>query len=95
MNIDALVAIDVHVHLEHTGELTEADKQAQKYFGSAGVARDWPALAEYFRSRKIGCVVFPVDEKLTGRPMVPNDKVVEFAAENADIAMAFARRGAS
>jgi predicted TIM-barrel fold metal-dependent hydrolase len=54
------------------------------------VARDWPSLAEYFRSRKIGCVVFPVDEKLTGRPMVPNDKVVEFAAENADIAMAFA-----
>ena len=90
MKIDGLVAIDVHVHLEHTGELTDADRQAQKYFGSTGVARDWPSLADYFRSRKIGCVVFPVDEKLTGRPMVPNDKVVEFAAENADIAMAFA-----
>jgi predicted TIM-barrel fold metal-dependent hydrolase len=90
MNVDALVAIDVHVHLEHTGELTDADRQAQKYFGSTGVARDWPSLAEYFRSRKIGCVVFPVDEKLTGRPTVRNDKVVEFAAENADIAIAFA-----
>src|SRR5262249_60704287 len=41
-------------------------------------------------TRKTGRVFFPVDEKLTGRPMVPNDKVVEFAAENADIAMAFA-----
>src|SRR5580765_5297646 len=90
MNVDALVAIDVHVHLEHTGELTAADRQAQKYFGAAGVARDWPALADYFRSRKIGCVVFPVDEKLTGRPRVPNEKVVEFAAQNADIAIAFA-----
>ena len=41
MNIDALVAIDVHVHLEHAGELTDADKQAQKYFGASAVARDW------------------------------------------------------
>ena len=35
-------------------------------------------------------MVFPVDEKLTGRPMVSNDIVAEFAAENADIAIAFA-----
>ena len=90
MDIDHLVAIDVHVHLEHAGELTDADKQAQQYFGSTGIARDWSALADYFRSRKIGCVVFPVDEKLTGRPMVPNDKVAEFAAEHSDIALAFA-----
>src|SRR5580765_2042966 len=90
MNVDQLIAIDVHVHLEHAGALTDADKQAQQYFGASATARDLPSLAEYFRSRKIGCVVFPVDEKLTGRPMVPNDQVVDFAAENADIAMAFA-----
>ena len=68
MNVDQLVAIDVHVHLEPAGELTDADKQAQKYFGASPAAREWTALAEYFRSRKIGCVVFPVDEKITGRP---------------------------
>src|ERR1700746_3129339 len=90
MNVDQLVAIDVHVHLEPAGELTGADKQAQKYFGASSAARDWTTLAEYFRSRKIGCVVFPVDKKITGRPMVPNDQVVEFAAEHADIAIAFA-----
>ncbi len=90
MDVDALVAIDVHVHLEHTGDLTAADTQAQKYFGASTAARDWNALADYFRSRKLACVVFPVDEKLTGRPMVPNDKVVEFAAQNADIAIPFA-----
>src|ERR1051326_5997827 len=89
-NVDDLIAIDVHVHLEHTGDLTDADKQANKYFGASGAARDWPTLADYFRSRKIGCVVFPVDEKLTGRPMVPNDKAVEFASNPADIAIAFA-----
>jgi len=90
MQIDTLVAIDVHVHLEHTGALTAADEQAQRYFGSSAAARDWNTLAEYYRSRKIGCVVFPVDEKLTGRPPVPNERAAEFAAEHSDIAIAFA-----
>jgi len=90
MNIDSLVAIDVHVHLEHTGVLTAADEQAQRYFGSSAAARDWNTLAEYYRSRRIGCVVFPVDEKLTGRPRVPNGRAAEFAAEHSDIAIAFA-----
>src|ERR1700704_1069483 len=85
-----LVAIDVHVHLEHTGELSAADEGARKYFGDSGAARDWKALADYYRSRRIGCVVFTVDEKLTGRPQVSNDAVAEFAANNADIALAFA-----
>ena len=36
------------------------------------------------------CVVFSVDERLSGRPQVPHDVVVEFAAENADVAIGFA-----
>jgi len=90
MQIDTLVAIDVHVHLEHTGELTAADRHAQQYFGASGVSRDWDQLAEYYRSRKLGCVVFSVDERLTGRPRVPNEQVLEFASRNADIAIPFA-----
>jgi predicted TIM-barrel fold metal-dependent hydrolase len=35
-------------------------------------------------------VVFSVDERLSGRPQVSNDEVAEFAAANADIALAFA-----
>jgi uncharacterized protein len=90
LDVDSLVAIDVHVHLEHTGELSAADEGARRYFGESGAAHDWKALAEYYRSRRIGCVVFTVDEKLTGRPQVSNDAVAEFAAEHADIAIAFA-----
>ena len=90
MNTDLLVAIDVHVHLEHTGPLTPSDVQAQQYFGASTAARDWNVLADYYRSRKMECVVFPVDEKLTGRPRVPNEEVAEFAKRNADIAIAFA-----
>jgi uncharacterized protein len=89
-DVNRLVAIDVHVHLEHMGELSAVDEGARRYFGQSGATHDWLALAEYYRSRSIGCVIFTVDEKLTGRPQVSNDAVAQFAAENADIAMAFA-----
>jgi hypothetical protein len=89
INASELTAIDVHVHLEHIGEATAADAAAKQYFG-AGATADWNALAEYYRSRKIACVVFTVDERITGRPQVSNDAVVEFAAKNADIAIPFA-----
>ena len=90
MNFAQLKAIDVHVHIEHTGADSAADSAARKYFGESGAARDPNALADYYRSRNIGCVVFPVDERLTGRPPVSNDSVAEFAAANPDIAIAFA-----
>src|ERR1700704_1667500 len=90
LDVDRLVAIDVHVHLEHTGERSAADEGARRYFGESGAAPGWKALAEYYRSRRIGCVVFTVDEKLTGRPPVPNEDVAAFAAENSDFMVAFA-----
>ena len=89
IDVGSLAAIDVHVHLEHTGEISDADQRAQKYFGGSA-DRDWNALAEYYRSRKMACVVFTVDERLTGRPQVSNDAVAQFAVENADIAIPFA-----
>jgi predicted TIM-barrel fold metal-dependent hydrolase len=86
----SLVAIDTHVHIESEAEGNAADQAARKYFGDTGVARGRHELAEYYRSRKIGCVVFSVDERLTGRPQVSNDDVASFAEENSDIVMAFA-----
>ena len=38
----------------------------------------------------MACVVFSVDESVTGRPVVSNDRVAEFAARNSDIAIALA-----
>jgi predicted TIM-barrel fold metal-dependent hydrolase len=84
----ALSAIDVHVHLESL-EGSEADAAARKYFGESGAPRDPAGLAAYYRSRRIGFVVFTVDERLSGRPQPSNDAVLQFAADNADIAMAF------
>jgi predicted TIM-barrel fold metal-dependent hydrolase len=90
MNPNELIAIDVHVHLETELEDNEANAAAQKYFGKSGVGRNRHELAAYYRERKIGCVVFTVDEKLTRRPPIPNDEIVAFAAANSDIMFAFA-----
>ena len=89
MNIDELVAIDVHVHLEHDAQPTDTDEAARKYFGKSVAAQGAQALADYYRSRKMACVVFTVDERLTGRPHVTNDDILAFAAANADIAIPF------
>src|SRR5580658_6190130 len=90
MKLDTLVAIDTHVHIEPDPTGNAAEEAARKYFGNAGVSYGRKELADYYRSRNIGCVVFSVYERLTGRPQVSNDEVVAFAAENSDIVMAFA-----
>jgi predicted TIM-barrel fold metal-dependent hydrolase len=89
LNIERLVAIDTHVHVESRDDHHEVDEAARRYFG-AGSAPSGPALAEYYRSRNMACIVFSVDERLTGRKQVPNDEVARFAAENSDIMIAFA-----
>src|SRR5215469_9854505 len=89
MNIHNLIAIDTHVHIEPE-EQGAAGEAARKYFGDSGVGYSRKELADYYRSRRIGCVVFSVDERITGRTQVPNDEVAAFAAENNDIVMAFA-----
>src|SRR6516225_10400783 len=90
IDVNALTALDVHVHLEAVNEATATDAAAKKYFGESGASRDPKALAEYYRSRKMAFVIFAVDEHLTGRPRVTNEEVVQFAADNADVAIPFA-----
>ena len=89
IDVARLAAIDVHVHLEHTGESTDTDRHAAAYF-KGGASRDPKDMADYYRSRNMALVVFTVDERLTGVPRPSNDAVVQFAAENPDIAIPFA-----
>jgi uncharacterized protein len=89
LKTENLVAIDTHVHIESDGG-HEVNEAARKYFGATGDVPSGPAIAEYYRSRKIACVVFSVDERLTGRKQVPNDQVAALAAANSDIMIAFA-----
>jgi predicted TIM-barrel fold metal-dependent hydrolase len=87
---ESIVAFDVHVHIEHQGEDSATDQAAKKYFGGAGADRRPDAMADYYRSRNMACVVFTVDESVTGRPLISNDTVADFAARNSDIAIALA-----
>jgi len=89
LDASSLAAVDTHVHIEPDATGNEADQAARKYFGETGAPRDRQGLIEYYRSRKIACVIFSVDEQLTGRPQVSNDEVLALAAENSDIAIGF------
>jgi len=84
-----LVAFDVHVHLEHAGAETDADKKAAAYFKGGG-SRDPDVMADYYRSRNLAFVVFTVDETVSGMQRLSNDEVLAFAARNPDIAIPFA-----
>ena len=96
MNIDDLVAIDVHTHAEVScRQPTDAiwepfEEAASKYF-KVGKR---PTIAEtiaYYRERKIGLVMFTVDcEFQIGNRRIPNEEVAEAARDNADIMIAFA-----
>jgi predicted TIM-barrel fold metal-dependent hydrolase len=97
MNLDALVAIDIHTHAERTchhphDPIQESfDQAAAIYFKNT--ARH-PTILEtiaYYRERKIGFVMFTVDsEAATGIARISNEEVAQAAIENADIMIAFA-----
>jgi predicted TIM-barrel fold metal-dependent hydrolase len=89
MNIAELTAIDVHVHLHGDSRGNPADEAARKYFGHTGDEPKPEELADYYRARTIGCVVFSVDERITGRTRVPNEDVLALAERNSDIMIAF------
>ena len=101
MNVDDLVAIDIHTHAEepccHTRDDGYNEFQAgmAKYFknpaGAEGMLPTVQETAAYYRERKIGAVIFPVDmEKETGFGRYSNEDVAEICAENSDILIPFA-----
>ena len=97
MDIQNLVAIDVHTHAEvsqriPTDPLWKAMQEASAdYFKDEGPRPTISEVAAYYRARKMACVIFPVDmESTTGQVRVPNEEVAEGAAENPDVLIPFA-----
>ena len=104
MNIDDLIAIDFHTHAEEPccGPRDDGYDEFQagmaKYFknpaGADGMLPSVQQTAQYFRERKIGAVIFPVDaERETGFRRYKNEEVAEIAAENSDILIPVASIG--
>jgi uncharacterized protein len=96
LDVEALQAIDVHVHIEVDlhGHLALPDEQARaaaQYFGADHRRPTLPEIAAHYRERKIGAVVFTVDtEAYTGHPAISNEEIAEGAAEHSDVLIPFA-----
>jgi predicted TIM-barrel fold metal-dependent hydrolase len=96
IDLDAVVAIDVHTHVEadehgHFSMDQELLDASAKYFGAnqdrtPTVAR----LAAHYRERNMAAVVFTVDATTAlGRPALSSEEIAEQAAEHADVLIPF------
>lgn len=98
INLDRVVAIDFHTHAEEPcgthGDDGYDDFQAgmAAYFKSPFPHPPTvPETAAYYRERKIGAVIFPVDaERETGFRRYNNEEMAELAAEHSDVLIPFA-----
>jgi predicted TIM-barrel fold metal-dependent hydrolase len=101
LNLDDIIAIDIHTHAEepccdHRDDgYNEFQAGMAEYFknpaGTKGMLPTVEETAAYYRERKIGCVIFPVDaERETGFRRYKNEEVAEIAHANSDIMIPFA-----
>ena len=95
---DKMIAIDIHTHAEEPcGTHTDDGYDAFQAGMSAYFKMDYthpptiPETAAYFRQRRVGAVIFPVDsERETGFRRYANEEVAALAAENDDVLIPFA-----
>lgn len=95
IDLDAITAIDVHVHIEVDGhghaslppDLVEA---ASKYFSADGPRPDLDSIADHYRERRMAAVVFTVDAQTQLRhPPLSSAEIAEGAARNNDVLIPF------
>ncbi len=96
MNVQDLIAIDMHTHAEVSCR-QEPDAFWQPYEDAANKyfkAGKRPSIAEtvaYYREMKIGLVMFTVDTEFQiGNRRIPNEEIADAARDNSDILIAFA-----
>jgi uncharacterized protein len=97
IDVDKIVAIDVHTHAERSAGAGEDEvaleylKAAKKYFGGDPLRPTTQEVADYYRERNMAAVVFTVDDEAgMGRKRVPNEEVAELAHKNDDVLIPFA-----
>ena len=96
LDLDALEAVDVHVHVETDlrGRMSlpqEYLEASAKYFGAGHRTPDIHEIAAYYRERRTAAAVFTVDiEGATRHPALSNEEIADAAAEHADVLIPFA-----
>jgi len=87
LRVDAVSAIDVHVHVE----ASVTGSQAPQHHSDLGMALPTvPELADLYRGLGMAAVVFPVDAPHTLGSIVSNEEVADLAAEAPDVLIPFA-----
>jgi uncharacterized protein len=96
VDLDALAAIDVHVHAERNENepqdpvTTEILDAAAKYFGGHPTQPTAEEVAAYYRERNMIAVVFNVDDEAgMGRRRLGSGEVLEAARRHPDVLIPF------
>ncbi len=98
MDIDSLVAIDVHTHVHRSVNAPSDDPEGNEhlaamaaYFRTAAAAFTVDDLAAYYRERHMAAVTFTIDVK--DQPADParstSEEIAERARDNADVIIPF------
>ena len=89
MNLENLVAIDVHTHAWKSAlqvaidEKPDEEKAAMgRYFRYAPQHSTVPEMAQYYRKLKMAFVVFTVDKIHEERKTITNEEIARLAHEN-------------
>ncbi|MFL6126172.1 amidohydrolase family protein [Actinophytocola sp.] len=95
MNVQDLIAVDVHVHVEEGADgrvSLPADLMAGSaaYFRAEKRTATVPEIADHYRERRMAAVVFTVDaQSATGHPPIPSEEIAAACAEHADVLIPF------
>ena len=97
IDLDALIAIDIHTHAEMSTRLLPDEAEAEaleargRYFRYEVKHPTIAQMAAQYRAKKIAFVIFTVDhERGMGIRRILNEEVAESAAEHADVCIPFA-----
>ena len=95
MDLDKLVAIDVHTHawksaLRVDDAPTESQAAMGRYFRYQPQHQTVPEMAAMYRKLKMAFVVFTVDGEKGASRRVSNEEIAEFAHKEGDVAIPFA-----
>src|SRR5688500_3513180 len=95
MNLDQLVAIDVHSHawksaLRVDDAPTESQEAMGRYFRYQPQHQTVPEMAAMYRKLKMAFVVFTVDGEKGASRKITNEEIAELAHQHADVAIPFA-----
>jgi predicted TIM-barrel fold metal-dependent hydrolase len=102
MNLENVVAIDVHTHawksaLQVDDALSESQEAMGRYFRYQPQHQTVPEMAEMYRKLKMAFVVFTVDAAKGASRKITNEEIAELAHKHSDVAIPFAsinpRRG--